>query len=159
VPLQAGWTADDEAVLHQLRPPSKPDSAAQYPPLLLLVNKCDLAAASGLSDPATADCLRANGVPLAAGSAATGAHHQDSQAAVPRNSNPAASPIDTAIPAAVRGAASAVVHTSAKTGEGLQALKQAVLTLTDTPQLSGGAPQPVSGGALTFPDSWWSGHC
>ena len=144
VRLQAGWTADDAAVLQQLRPLGDSDSAAQYPPLLLLVNKCDLAADSGLSDLATADYLRGNGVPLAAGSAATGAPPQDSQAAVPLGSNPAASPIDAAIPAAVRSATSAVVHTSAKTGEGLQALKQAVLTLTDTPQLSGGVPPPVS---------------
>jgi tRNA U34 5-carboxymethylaminomethyl modifying GTPase MnmE/TrmE len=159
VRLQAGWTADDATVLQQLRPLVDSDSAAQYPPLLLLVNKCDLAAPSGSLDHATADRLTANGMSLAAdSSAATGALPQGSPAAMPGASTPAASTTDATLPAAVRSAASAVVHTSAKTGEGLQALKQAVLTLTDTPQLSGGASQPVRDSASSFTNSGLSGH-
>ena len=129
-------------MLQQLRPAGDQDSTAQHPPLLLLVNKCDLAAASGSSELATADGWRVAGVPLTMGSATIGALPQDSQAAMPHTSTPAGAPIDAAMPAAVCCAASAVVHTSAKTGEGLQALKEAVLTLTDTPQLSAG-PSPT----------------
>ena len=136
--LQAGWTADDEAVLQQLRPAGDQDSAAQHPPMLLLVNKCDLAAPSGMSDHVTADDVRSDGVPLSVGSTTNGDQTQDSQAAMPCTSTPAASIVDAELPAAVRCVASAVVHTSAKTGEGLQALQHAVLALTDTPQLSAG---------------------
>jgi hypothetical protein len=145
--MQVGWTADDEAVLQQLRPSSNDGSTAQYPPLLLIANKCDLGVPSSHSDPATADGTPGHGVPPAVDASTNGAGPQDSRAAPCDAVSHAASPVAAAMPAALRSAASAVVHTSAKTGEGLEALKQAVLTLTDTPQLATGAPLCNSEGA------------
>ena len=59
-----------------------------------------------------------------------------------RRGNGASKPLNpaAAVPEAWRDAVSAVVQTSARTGAGLDALKHAVLTLTDSPQLSSGAP-------------------
>ena len=150
VHLQAGWTADDEAVLQQLRPFSDDGSTAQYPPLLMIANKCDLAAPSSCSDLPTADSIAVDGVPIDAESATNGAVPLDSQAAAPHTSSQAAPPTEALMPDAARFAASAVVRTSAKTGEGLEALKRAVLTLTDTPQLAAGVRQPSVVFSLLF---------
>lgn len=63
-----------------------------------------------------------------------------------RRGNGASKPLNpaAAVPEAWRDAVSAVVQTSARTGAGLAALKHAVLTLTNSPQLSSGAPQPCT---------------
>lgn len=139
---QAGWTADDEAVLQQLRPagllPGRP-AAAGAPPLLLVANKCDLAGGAGRSgsgSPAAAEAIGSQAAEID-GSLVVAAANESRAAAV--------------VPEAWRGAVSAVVETSAKTGDGLSALKQAVLTLTDSPQLSSGAQSSSAGSNFCSP--------
>ena len=136
--MQAGWTADDEAVLQQLRPAgllpggNGGGPAGGHPPLLLVHNKCDLAGGDG------------------------GGGDDDGTAA--------GTAADATVPEAWRAAVSGVVQTSARTGAGLDALKQAVLTLTDSPQLASGkaavsADFHTPGDRTRRPSANPVGHC
>lgn len=125
-------------MLQQLQPLSNGGSAAQHPPLLLIVNKCDLARHSSQPSGTAANGAAYTSALPAMAASANGAAGGSTSAAEVSADSPRASSADAFVPEAWRSAVSAVVHTSAKTGVGLDALKQAVLTLTDSPQLASG---------------------
>lgn len=159
VDAQAGWTEEDEKVLQQLRPSSS-GTTAPAPPLLLVVNKVDLAAepGSGCADyrqseqqPSTVDNStiprQLEKLPVNArhpGSptehmAAAPVQHGNSQLTLRhwQNSNAC----KAFIPASVAARVTSTVATSAVTGNGLADLKAAVLAATDSPDVSTGGMQ------------------